>query len=95
MSFLSWILLGLVAGLLGSKIVNRRGEGIFLDIVLGIAGAVAGGYLLTFFGAGRVSGLNAYSVLVATVGAVLVLVVYHGVRRATGHGEWKHTTSPR
>ena len=45
MSILSWILLGLIAGFLGSKIVNRHGEGIFLDIVLGIVGAVAGGYL--------------------------------------------------
>jgi uncharacterized membrane protein YeaQ/YmgE (transglycosylase-associated protein family) len=95
MSLLSWILLGLIAGFLASKIVNRRGEGIFLDIVLGIAGAVAGGYLFTFFGAGRVTGLNIYSVLVATMGAVLVLVVYHGIRRATGHGAWRHTTTQR
>lgn len=84
MSFLSWILLGLIAGFIGSKIVNRRGEGIFLDIVLGIAGAVAGGYLFTFFGAGRVTGVNIYSVLVATAGAVLILAVYHGIRRVTG-----------
>lgn len=76
MSILSWILLGLIAGFLGSKIVNRHGEGIFLDIVLGIFGAVAGGYLFSYFGASRVSGLNLYSVLVATAGAVVVLVVY-------------------
>jgi uncharacterized membrane protein YeaQ/YmgE (transglycosylase-associated protein family) len=95
MSFVSWILLGLIAGFLGSKIVNRRGEGIFLDIVLGIAGAVAGGYLFTFFGGGQVTGLNLYSVLVSTVGAVLVLVVYHCIRRATGIGGWKHTSAPR
>jgi uncharacterized membrane protein YeaQ/YmgE (transglycosylase-associated protein family) len=81
MSILSWILLGLIAGFLGSKIVNRRGEGIFLDIVLGIVGAVAGGYLFSFFGAGRVTALNLYGVLVATAGAVLVLFVYHGIRR--------------
>jgi uncharacterized membrane protein YeaQ/YmgE (transglycosylase-associated protein family) len=85
MSILSWILLGLIAGFLGSKIVNRHGEGIFLDIILGIAGAVAGGYLFSFFGAGRVTGLNLYSVLVATAGSVLVLVVYHGARRITLH----------
>ena len=85
MSILSWILLGLIAGFLGSKIVNRHGEGIFLDIVLGIVGAVAGGYLFSFFGAGRVTGLNLYSVLVATVGAIVVLAVYHGIRRITGH----------
>jgi uncharacterized membrane protein YeaQ/YmgE (transglycosylase-associated protein family) len=83
MSILSWILLGLIAGFLGSKVVNRHGEGIFLDIVLGIVGAVAGGYLFSFFGAGRVTGLNLYSVLVATLGAIVVLVVYHGVRRMT------------
>jgi uncharacterized membrane protein YeaQ/YmgE (transglycosylase-associated protein family) len=85
MSILSWILLGLIAGFLGSKIVNRHGEGIFLDIVLGIVGAVAGGYLFSFFGPGRVTGLNLYSVLVATVGAVLVLAAYHGIRRITVH----------
>jgi uncharacterized membrane protein YeaQ/YmgE (transglycosylase-associated protein family) len=83
MSILSWILLGLIAGFLGSKIVNRHGEGIFLDIVLGIIGAVLGGYLFSFFGAGHVTGLNLYSVLVATAGAILVLVVYHGIRRMT------------
>jgi uncharacterized membrane protein YeaQ/YmgE (transglycosylase-associated protein family) len=83
MSILSWILLGLIAGFLGSKIVNRHGEGIFLDIVLGIFGAIAGGYLFSLFGAGRVTGLNLYSVLVATAGAILVLVVYHGFRRIT------------
>jgi uncharacterized membrane protein YeaQ/YmgE (transglycosylase-associated protein family) len=83
MSILSWVLLGLIAGFLGSKIVNRHGEGIFLDIVLGIVGAVLGGYLFSVFGAGRVTGLNLYSVLVATAGAILVLVVYHGIRRMT------------
>jgi uncharacterized membrane protein YeaQ/YmgE (transglycosylase-associated protein family) len=83
MSILSWILLGLIAGFLGSKIVNRHGEGIFLDIVLGIAGAVAGGYLFSYFGAGRVTALNLYGVVVATAGASLVLLVYHGIRRIT------------
>ncbi len=83
MSILSWILLGLIAGFLGSKIVNRHGEGIFLDIVLGIVGAVAGGYLFSFFGAGRVTGANLYSVIVATAGSVAVLVVYHSIRRMT------------
>jgi len=83
MPTLSWILLGLIAGFLGSKVVNRHGEGIFLDIVLGIVGAVAGGYLFSFFGAGRVTALNLYSVLVATAGAIAVLLAYHGIRRIT------------
>jgi uncharacterized membrane protein YeaQ/YmgE (transglycosylase-associated protein family) len=81
MSFLAWIVLGLVAGFIGSKIVNKTGEGILLDIVLGIVGAVAGGWLFNTFGAAGVTGLNLYSLLVAVVGAVVLLVVYHAIRR--------------
>jgi uncharacterized membrane protein YeaQ/YmgE (transglycosylase-associated protein family) len=81
MFILAWMALGLIAGLLGSKIVNRRGKGIFLDVVLGIVGALAGGYLFTVFGHAPINGSNLYSVLAATVGAVLVLLVNHGLRR--------------
>jgi uncharacterized membrane protein YeaQ/YmgE (transglycosylase-associated protein family) len=81
MSILAWIVLGLVAGFVGSKIVNKSGEGIVLDIILGIVGAVVGGWLFTRFGASGVTGLNLYSILVAVVGAVVVLVVYHALRR--------------
>ncbi len=81
MSIFAWIVLGLIAGFIGSKIVNKRGEGLFLDIILGIVGAVAGGWLFNMFGATGVSGLNLYSLLVAVVGAVIVLVLYHAVRR--------------
>ena len=82
MSYLAWIILGLIAGFIGSKIVNKRGEGLFLDIILGIVGAVVGGWLFSMFGASGVSGLNLYSLGVAVVGAIVVLVVYHAVRRA-------------
>jgi uncharacterized membrane protein YeaQ/YmgE (transglycosylase-associated protein family) len=82
MSFLAWIVLGLVAGFIASKIVNKTGEGFVLDIILGIVGAVAGGWLFNMFGAAGVSGLNLYSLLVSVVGAIVVLVVYHAVRRA-------------
>ena len=81
MSFLAWIVLGLIAGFIGSKIVNKRGEGIFLDIILGIVGAVVGGWLFSMFGAHGVTGLNLYSILVAIVGAILVLFIYHAVIR--------------
>ena len=81
MSILAWIVLGLIAGFLGSKIVNKTGEGIFLDIILGIVGAVVGGWLFAKFGASGVTGLNLYSLLVAVVGAVVVLLLYHAVRR--------------
>jgi uncharacterized membrane protein YeaQ/YmgE (transglycosylase-associated protein family) len=80
MSFLAWIVLGLLAGFIGSKIVNRRGEGIVLDVLLGIVGAVIGGWLFHSFGAAGVSGLNLYSLFVAVLGAVVLLVVYHALR---------------
>jgi uncharacterized membrane protein YeaQ/YmgE (transglycosylase-associated protein family) len=82
MSILAWIILGLVAGFVASKLVNKSGEGLILDILLGIVGAVVGGWLFNRFGAVGVTGLNLYSILVAVVGAVVVLVVYHMLRRA-------------
>jgi uncharacterized membrane protein YeaQ/YmgE (transglycosylase-associated protein family) len=81
MTILAWIVLGLLAGFIGSKLVNKTGEGVVLDIALGIAGAVIGGFLFNQFGASGVTGLNVYSVLVAVVGAVLLLLAYHAIRR--------------
>jgi uncharacterized membrane protein YeaQ/YmgE (transglycosylase-associated protein family) len=81
MSFIAWIVLGLVAGFIASKIVNKSGEGLILDIVLGVVGAVVGGYLFQTFGMAGVSGVNLYSILVAVVGAIVVLVIYHAIRR--------------
>ncbi len=82
MSYLAWIILGLIAGFIGSKIVNKRGEGLFLDIILGIVGAFVGGWLFSLLGAHGVTGLNLYSLLVAVVGAIVVLVVFHAFRRS-------------
>jgi uncharacterized membrane protein YeaQ/YmgE (transglycosylase-associated protein family) len=79
MSIIAWIVLGLIAGFIGSKIVNKSGEGVFLDIILGVVGAVVGGWLFSAFGMSRVTGLNIYSLLVAIVGAVVVLFVYHAL----------------
>jgi uncharacterized membrane protein YeaQ/YmgE (transglycosylase-associated protein family) len=81
MSIIAWIVLGLIAGFIASKIVNKSGEGLLLDIVLGIVGGVVGGWLFNQFGAAGVTGLNLYSMLVAVIGAVLVLVIYHAIRR--------------
>jgi uncharacterized membrane protein YeaQ/YmgE (transglycosylase-associated protein family) len=81
MSFLAWIVLGLVAGFIGSKLVNKTGEGLVRDVLLGVVGAIIGGYLFNLFGASGVTGLNLYSVLVAVVGAVVFLVIYHALFR--------------
>jgi uncharacterized membrane protein YeaQ/YmgE (transglycosylase-associated protein family) len=79
MGILSWLILGLIAGWIGSKIVNRTGEGFFLDIVLGIVGALVGGFLFSLVGAEGVSGLNLYSMFVAVIGSIVVLVIYHTI----------------
>jgi len=79
MSIIAWLVLGLIAGFIASKLVNRSGEGLLLDIVLGIVGAFVGGFLFTFFGAAPVTGFNIYSVVVAVVGSVVILVLYHAV----------------
>ena len=82
MSFIAWIILGLIAGFIGSKLVNCQGEGILLDIVLGVVGAILGGWVFTRFGAQGVTGLNVYSIFVAVIGAVVFLGAYHAIRRA-------------
>ena len=79
MSIIGWLVLGLIAGFIASMLVNKSGEGMIMDIVLGVVGAVVGGFLFSFFGASPVTGLNIYSMVVAVVGAVVVLVIYHAV----------------
>lgn len=79
MSIIAWIVLGLIAGFIASKIVNKSGEGVILDIVLGIVGALVGGWLFSVFGMPGVSGVNVYSMLVAVIGAIVFLVVYHAI----------------
>jgi len=79
MSIIGWIILGLIAGFIGSKIVDRTGQGILLDLVLGIVGAIVGGFIFSAVGSTGVTGLNLWSMFVAVVGAIIVLWVYHAV----------------
>lgn len=81
MSLFAWIILGLLAGFIASHLVNHRGEGMVLDVLLGIVGAVVGGWMAQIFGYAGVSSLNLYSVVVSIIGAVVLLVIYHAVRR--------------
>jgi len=80
MGILSWLVVGLIAGFIGSKIVNKSGEGLVRDIILGVVGALVGGYIFEALGYAGVSGVNIYSISVAVIGAVLVLVAFHAVR---------------
>lgn len=79
MGILAWIVLGLIAGFIGSKIVNKSGEGLIMDIVLGIIGALVGGYLFNVVGHAGITGFNLYSMFVAVVGSVIVLLLYHAI----------------
>ena len=79
MGVISWIILGLIAGFVGSKIVNKSGQGLLRDIALGIVGAIVGGVIFSAMGLGGVSGLNIWSMIVAIAGAVIVLWVFHRV----------------
>jgi len=79
MGIISWIILGLIAGFIGSKIVDKQGQGFWLNIALGIVGALVGGFLFDQLGASGVTGLNIYSMLVAIIGSIVVLLLYNAV----------------
>jgi uncharacterized membrane protein YeaQ/YmgE (transglycosylase-associated protein family) len=82
MSVIGWLILGLIAGFIGSRLVNHRGSGMLMDIVLGIVGAFIGGLVFNAVGWRGVTGFNLWSMVVAVCGSVLVLVVFHAL---TGH----------
>jgi uncharacterized membrane protein YeaQ/YmgE (transglycosylase-associated protein family) len=85
MGIISWIILGLIAGFIGSKIVDSEGQGFWLNIALGIVGALVGGFVFGLFGVSGVTGLNVWSMIVAIAGSIVVLLIYNtlmGSRRA-------------
>ena len=84
MSLLGWIVFGLITGFVGSKVVNRRGEGCILNVVLGIVGACVGGFIFTSIGGQGISGFNLYSMFVAIIGAIVVLLVFHALTGRSG-----------
>ncbi len=81
MGILSWIILGAIAGWLASMFVNRTGEGLFRDIILGIVGGVVGGWIFAAMGSTGVTGFNLWSLFVAVIGAVVLLTIYHALVR--------------
>jgi uncharacterized membrane protein YeaQ/YmgE (transglycosylase-associated protein family) len=82
MGIIAWLVLGLLAGFIGSKIVNKTGEGMLMDIMIGIVGALLGGWIAGFFGFNGVTGVNIPSLIVAVVGSIVLLLIYRAVRRA-------------
>ena len=84
LSIIARIILGLIAGYVGSRIVDKEGKGLWLNMALGIVGAIVGGIIFSVFGAGGVTGVNIYSIIVAVIGSIVVLWIYHAIsgRRA-------------
>lgn len=85
MSLLAWLILGLIAGFIASKIVNKRGAGMLMDIVLGVIGAILGGVLFNSIGAIGITGFNLWSMFVAVIGAVTLLLIYHAIVGRRSH----------
>ncbi len=85
MSIVAWIILGLIAGFIAHRLFNTTGEGIILDIVLGVVGAMVGGFIFNMVGSIGVTGFNLWSMFVALFGAVVILGIKHMVpgRKAT------------
>lgn len=81
MSIISWLVVGLVSGFLASMVVKKTGSGVVLDVILGVVGAFVGGFIFSFFGHSAPTGINLYSIIVAFVGAVVVLLIYHAIVR--------------
>ena len=79
MSIIGWIVLGLIAGFIGSKIVTSQGQGFWINIALGIVGALVGGFLFESLGSQGITGFNLSSMIVAIIGAVVVLLIYHAI----------------
>jgi uncharacterized membrane protein YeaQ/YmgE (transglycosylase-associated protein family) len=84
MSILGWIFFGLIAGFIASRVVNRRGEGCILNAALGILDACVGGFIFTSIGGHGVNGFNLYSMIVAIIGAIVVLLLFHALTGRRG-----------
>jgi uncharacterized membrane protein YeaQ/YmgE (transglycosylase-associated protein family) len=77
MSIIAWVILGLIAGFISSRIVDKEGKGLWLNMALGIVGAIVGGVIFSAFGATGVTGVNLYSLIVAVIGSIVVLWLYN------------------
>lgn len=81
MGILSWIIVGGLAGLLAQSLLGGGRSGCLMSVLLGIVGAFVGGFVMSLFGYGGVDGLNIWSIVVATVGAIIVLLIARALRR--------------
>ncbi len=84
MGIISWILVGLIAGLLAKWIMPESGPGGFIvTVLIGMAGASIGGFIVRILGGAGATGFNVWSILVATLGAIVLLFLYGLITRRT------------
>lgn len=82
MGIILWIIFGALAGWIASKIMNTDAEqGAIANIIVGIVGALLGGFIFNLFGGSEVTGFNIYSLFVAVVGAVVLLAILKAIKR--------------
>lgn len=79
MGIILWIVFGAIVGVVASMVMGNK-DGLVMDIIIGIVGAVLGGWLMSFFGKGGVTGFNLYSFLVALLGAVVLIAIVRAIR---------------
>ncbi len=85
MGILAWIGVGVIAGFIASRVVNQKGQGLIYDLALGVAGALIGSYVFDALGEPDARGFNPYSVGVAAMGAIILLISYHTIAGNQGH----------
>lgn len=80
MGIISWIVVGGLAGLLAQFLLGEGRAGCLMSVLLGIVGAFVGGFVMSLLGYGGVSGVDIWSIVVATVGAIIVLLIARALR---------------
>jgi len=84
MSLLGWVFFGLITGFIASRIVNSRGEGCMVNMALGFVGALVGGFIFRQLAGFDAFHFNLVSMFVAIIGAIVVLLIYHGLTGRRG-----------
>ncbi len=82
MNWIAWIVLGVIAGLIAEKVTNNE-MGLIMNLVVGLLGSVVGGWLFRMLGARGATGFDVWSIIVATIGAIILIVVVGAIRKKT------------
>ena len=82
MGILAWIVIGIIAGWIAEQ-VTKTSMGLMMNLVIGVVGAFVGGFLMSIIGGQGITGFNIWSLIVATLGAIVLILIVNAVRRKT------------